>query len=79
MKTTYQTSIGTVRAGVTAKKNALQPEISPYPAPASGCDTQSNHLLADRQKFLEALRTPDRTVFVPAPRTATEAAGLESR
>ena len=75
----YQTFISTAREALKAAKVALQSEISAYPTPISGCDAQFNHLLADRQKVLEALSTLDAFVFVPTPRTPTEHAGVESR
>lgn len=75
----YQTSISTARSALIAAKNDLQSEIATYPTPISGCDAQFNHLLADRQKVLEALRTLDAAVFVPTPRSPTEHAGVESR
>lgn len=79
MKPGYQTSIASARSALFAAKDALQSEISAYPTPISGCDAQFNHLLADRQKVLEALRMLDSTVFVPTPRTPAEHAGVESR
>ena len=75
----YQISITTARSALVAAKTSLQSEIAAYPTPISGFDAQFNHLLADRQKVLEALRTLDAAVFVPTPRTPTEHAGVESR
>ncbi len=75
----YQASISQARSALVAAKDSLQSEISAYPTPISGCDAQFNHLLADRQKVLEALRSLDAAVFVPTPRSPTENAGVESR
>lgn len=79
MTPAYQISITNARSALMAAKTSLQSEIAAYPTPISGCDAQFNHLLADRQKVLEALRTLDTAVFVPTPRTPTEHAGVESR
>ena len=79
MKPIYQSSISAARSALNAAKQALQSDISQYPTPISGCDAQFNHLLADRQKVLEALRSLDEVVFVPTPRTPTQHVGIESR
>ena len=75
----FRPSVRVARASLTDAKRALGVEISTYPTPISGCDAQFNHLLAERQKVLDALRSLDKAVFVPTPRTPTECAGVESR
>ncbi len=79
MTPAYQSSISAARGALEAAKTSLQSEISAYPTPISGCDAQFNHLLADRQKVLEALHALDAAVFVPTPRTPTAQSGVESR
>jgi len=75
----YQCSIHAVQDQLEDVRRALNAEIAEYPTPISGCDAQFNHLLAERQKVLNALRALSETVFVPTPRTPTENAGVESR
>lgn len=60
-------------------KSLLSKEIRAYPTPISGCDAQFNHLIAERQKILNALDALNSAVFVPTPRTPSESAGVESR
>jgi hypothetical protein len=79
MPATYKTHIATAQAALKAAKNTLHSEISAYPSPIFGCDTQFNQLLDERQKVIEALRSLDMTVFVQTPGTLTEHAGVESR
>jgi len=51
-----------------AARAALDAEIHGYPTPISGCDAQFNHLLAERQRVLAALRALDTQVRIPTPR-----------
>ncbi|WP_299613252.1 hypothetical protein [uncultured Tateyamaria sp.] len=76
---TYQNCIIAARAELAMARQLLQDEISSYPSPIAGCDAQFNHLLAERQKVLTAIRSLDEFVFVPTPRTPTPHAGVESR
>ncbi|WP_299652077.1 hypothetical protein [uncultured Tateyamaria sp.] len=76
---TYQNCIIAARAELAMARQLLQDEISSYPSPIAGCDAQFNHLLAERQKVLTAIRSLDEFVFVPTPRTPTPQAGVESR
>lgn len=56
------------RAQLHAARAALDAEIHGYPTPISGCDAQFNHLLAERQRVLAALRALDTQVRIPTPR-----------
>ena len=67
------------KSELSAAKRIVQSEIASYPGPISGCDAQFNHLLAERQKILSALRALEKPVFVPTPRTPTPQSGVESR
>lgn len=75
----FEDAIACAQDNLRRARTALNTEISGYPTPISGCDAQFNHLLAERQKVLEALRTLESPVFVPTPRTPTEFSGVESR
>ncbi len=75
----YQADIDAAHAMLRAAKEKLNAEITSYPTPIAGCDAQFNHLLAERQKVLEAMRTLETSVFVPTPRSPSEFAGVESR
>lgn len=79
MSVKFESAIQVAKNQLLSARNTLNLEISDYPTPISGCDAQFNHLLAERQKVLEALRVLDDAVFVPTPRTPTEFAGVESR
>lgn len=79
MSPTYENSIKSAQRQLSDARQALNAEIAAYPTPIAGCDAQFNHLLAERQKVLDALRALSETVFVPTPRTPTEHAGVESR
>ncbi|MFK7745864.1 MAG: hypothetical protein AB8B47_12465 [Roseobacter sp.] len=79
MRESYQTAIRSALDALEDARRALNAEISDYPTPIAGCDAQFNHLLAERQKVLNALQIMGETVFVPTPRTPTEHAGVESR
>lgn len=67
------------RAELAVARTVLNDEITGYPAPIAGCDEQFNHLLAERQKVLNALSALDESVFVPTPRSPTPFTGMESR
>ena len=54
-------------------------EIASYPTPIAGCDVQFNHLLADRQRILQALDALSQEAFVPTPRMPAPVQGLERR
>lgn len=75
----FQTSIRSAHQNLTHARHLLSSEISDYPTPIAGCDAQFNHLLAERQKVLEAIRLLESTVFVPTPRSPSEFSGVESR
>ena len=79
MSLNYEDAIIVAKSELMLARSAINAEISEYPKPISGCDAQFNHLIAERQKVLEALRVLDDAVFVPTPRTPTEFAGVESR
>lgn len=79
MTETFQDCVIAARAELVAAKQLLNQEISTYPGPIAGCDIQFNHLLAERQKVLDAIRSLDETVFVPTPRNLTPTAKPESR
>lgn len=79
MTTGYQNSIRSAQEQLEAARRLLNTEIADYPTPIAGCDAQFNHLLAERQKVLNAIRVLTETIFVPTPRTPTEHAGVESR
>lgn len=75
----YQTHIYAAHAELGAARKLLSDEISGYPTPIAGCDAQFNHLLAERQRVLAAIRSLEDAVFVPTPRSPTPTAGVESR
>ncbi|MEM8656011.1 MAG: hypothetical protein AAGF36_14815 [Pseudomonadota bacterium] len=79
MADTFEDCVLAARAELAIARQLLQDEISSYPAPIAGCDAQFNHLLAERQKVLAAIRSLDDFVFVPTPRSPTPQAGVESR
>jgi len=76
---TYSRCISVARAELSHARHLIQAEISGYPTPISGCDAQFNHLLAEREKVLSAIKSLEDFVFVPTPRTPSESAGVESR
>ena len=45
-----------VRAALETRRDALNEEISAYPAPIPGCDAQFNHLLEERARINQELR-----------------------
>ncbi len=67
------------KAELRTARRLLNDEIRTYPAPIAGCDAQFNHLIGERQRVLEAIKTLDEIVFVPTPRSPTPEAGVESR
>lgn len=75
----YAECLIAARSELTIAKQLLIDEISHYPTPIAGCDVQFNHLLAERQKVQDALRSLDASIFVPTPRSPTPTAGVESR
>lgn len=79
MADTFEDCVLAARAELAVARQLLQDEISAYPSPIAGCDAQFNHLLAERQKVLAAIRSLDEFVFVPTPRSPTPQAGVESR
>lgn len=79
MSLTYEACITTARQQLQSARDALHQEISQYPSPIAGCDAQFNHLLAERQKVLEALSVLGQEFFVPTPRSPDPAAGVETR
>lgn len=42
-------------ASLEAELQRIKMEIAEYPGPIAGCDAQFNHLLAERQRILDAL------------------------
>lgn len=79
MPVNFQDAIRVAKSELQSARMTINAEISDYPTPISGCDAQFNHLLAERQKVLEALRVLDGVFFVPTPRAPTEFTGIESR
>ncbi|MFY0692540.1 MAG: hypothetical protein JXR14_11540 [Paracoccaceae bacterium] len=79
MPKTFETHLEAARAELDRARACLSAEIRDYPAPIAGCDAQFNHLLAQRQRVLDALGSLDAPVFVPTPRSPTEDCGVESR
>lgn len=79
MTDTFKDCILAARAELGVARKLLQSEISGYPVPIAGCDAQFNHLLAERQKVLTAIRSLDEVVFIPTPRSPIPQAGVESR
>lgn len=75
----FENCILAARSELAQARRLLNDEISNYPSPIAGCDAQFNHLLAERQKVLAAIRSLDDAVFVPTPRSPTPIAGVESR
>lgn len=79
MQDHFEDCILAARAELAAARQILNAEITNYPSPIAGCDAQFNHLLAERQKVLAAIKSLDDFVFVPTPRSPTFEAGVESR
>ena len=79
MNDSYKDCIALAKAELKQARSILQNEIRRYPTPIAGCDVQFNHLIAERQKVLEALERLESTFFVPTPRTPFAEAGVESR
>ena len=79
MADTFEDCVLAARAELAMARQLLKDEICTYPGPIAGCDAQFNHLLAERQKVLAAIRSLDAFVFVPTPRSPTPQAGVESR
>lgn len=53
------TSAPQARYDLEVELARIKVEIAGYPGPIAGCDAQFNHLLAERQRILEALRRLD--------------------
>ena len=79
MRDTYEDCIIAARAELAIARQLLNDEITSYPTPIAGCDAQFNHLLADRQRILAAIRSLDDNIFVPTPRSPMPSSGVESR
>ena len=75
----FENCVMAARAELTAARQLLHDEITSYPGPIAGCDVQFNHLLAERQRVLAAIKSLEEAVFVPTPRTPSPASGVESR
>ncbi|WP_299406901.1 hypothetical protein [uncultured Roseobacter sp.] len=75
----FEDCILAAQSELAVARRLLSNEISAYPVPISGCDAQFNHLLAERQKVLLAIRSLEEDVFIPTPRAPTAADGVESR
>ena len=60
-------------------RNLLLEEIRTYPTPISGCDAQFNHLLSMRTQIAGALDSLNKTVFIPTPRTLSQAGAIKRR
>ena len=54
-----ETTSAGARADLEAALKRIKDEIADYPGPIAGCDAQFNHLLAERQRILDALRDID--------------------
>jgi len=54
------TTSAEARSDLEAELTRIKDEIAAYPGPIAGCDAQFNHLLAERQRLLEALRDLDK-------------------
>jgi len=48
------------RPDLETELQRIKDEIADYPSPIAGCDAQFNHLLAERQRLLDALRVLDK-------------------
>ena len=68
MSEDFETCITTAKDELETARLLLQRHIAEYPAPIAGCDAQFNHILAERQKVLLALRALTESVFIPTPR-----------
>ncbi|NNK78568.1 MAG: hypothetical protein HKP40_07635 [Litoreibacter sp.] len=79
MPHTFETHLDAARDALLRARACVREEIRDYPSPIAGCDAQFNHLLAQRQRILEALGFLEASVFVPTPRSPTEDCGVESR
>ena len=79
MSLDFKEAITIAKSELMLARRAIHAEISGYPKPISEYDAQFNHLIAERQKVLEALRALDGAVFVPTPRTPTDFIGVKIR
>ena len=48
------------RPALAVELDRIKKEIAAYPGPIAGCDAQFNHLLEERQRLLEALRSAEK-------------------
>lgn len=62
------TPVSRARAALMDARAELDTEIQTYPTPISGCDTQYNHLLAERRRVHAALTALDAEIHIPTPR-----------
>lgn len=79
MQYPYETSLGTALAELRHARQLLGDDISAYPTPIAGCDTQFNRLLSDRTRIARAIRAIENEPFVPTPRLLEPGTVLESR
>ena len=77
--TDYAAHIDRATESLRQALDELDNHIREYPTPISGCDTQFNHLLAERTKVESALRDLDTSVFIPTPRKLNPGDSIESR
>jgi hypothetical protein len=75
----FKAHIHSAQRHLAEAQHALAEEISSYPTPISGCDSQFNHLLSERARVANALRSLYAEIFVPTPRTPMRSSGVESR
>ena len=79
MMSNYSEIISEAVASLEHARQLLADESATYPTPISGCDAQFNHLLAERRRINDALRSIASDVFIATPRTPMPMSGVESR
>ncbi len=79
MSSDYRELLADAVVSLELARHMLADEIGNYPTPISGCDAQFNHLLAERRRINDALRSISSDVFIATPRTPMPLSGVESR
>jgi hypothetical protein len=68
MSTEIAECMGLARTELQIARQKIAEEIASYPSPIAGCDSQFNHLLAQRKKVNAALAALTHDVHIPTPR-----------
>ena len=79
MVATFSDRLDAAKAELKNTRMLISEEIRRFPTPISGCDSQFNYLIAERQKISDAIAALENDVFVPTPRAPIQGKGIESR